>query len=100
MKFTLEIGDKEKAKLEFSRNAFTGAMETMVNGERVAMQSPWSPFTHFSLRTKRRYEFPVGKTESHRVVLEKERPWLFAGFRPHTYRVFVDGQMIHEQTGY
>ena len=100
MKFALEIGDKEKSRVEFSRNSFTGAMEATVDGARVAQQSPYSPFTHFSFRTKQRYEFSVGKTEAHKVVLEKERPWLFAGFRPQTYRVFVDGKMVHEQTGY
>ena len=29
-----------------------------------------------------------------------ERPLWFAGFRPQTYRVFVDGQMVHEQQGF
>ena len=100
MKFTLEVGDKEKSKIEFSRNWLTGAMQTLVDGQRVAHQSTISPSTRFSFRTKRRYEFSVGKTESHKVVREKERPWLLAGFRPQTFRVFVDGQMIHEQTGY
>jgi len=32
--------------------------------------------------------------------VEKERPLLFAGLRPQTYRVFVDGQLVHEQSGY
>ena len=100
MKFTVEIGDKEKSKIEFSRNCFTGAMLALVDGQRVARQSPFSLHTHFSLTTKQRYEFSVGKTETHKVVLEKERPWLVAGFRPQTYRVFVDGQLVHEQSGY
>jgi hypothetical protein len=100
MKFTVEIGDKEKSKIEFSRNCFTGAMLARVDGQRVARQSPLSLFTHFSFTKKRTYEFSVGKTETHKVVLEKERPWLIAGFRPQTYRVFVDGQLVHEQSGY
>ncbi len=100
MRFTLEVGDKEKSKIEFSRNWFTGAMRALVDGRRVAQQSPFSPFTHFSFRKKWRYEFSVGKTETHQVVLERERPWLVAGFRPQTYRVFVDGQLVHEQSGY
>ena len=100
MKFTLEVGDKEKSKIEFSRNCWTGTMQTLVDGRRVARQSLFSPFTHFSFAKKRRYEFSVGKTETHKVVLEKERPWLAAGFRPQTYRVFVDGKFVHEQSGY
>ena len=100
MKFTLEIGDREKSKVEFSRNCFTGAMQTLVDGKRVARQSPFSPFTHFYGGRLRRYEFSVGKAETHKVVLEKERPWLIAGFRPQTYRVFVDGKLVHEQEGF
>jgi hypothetical protein len=100
MEFTLEIGDREKSRMEFSRSWFTGSMQTLVDGKKVAHQSALLPSTHFSFKLKRRYEFVVGKLETHQVILEKERPSLFAGFRPHTYRVFVDGKLVHEQTGY
>ena len=100
MTFALEVGDKEKSRVEFSRNCFTGAMQTLVDGRKVAWQSPFSIFTHFSFTRRRHYEFVVGKMETHKIVLEKERPWLFAGFRPQIYRVFVDGQLVHKQTGY
>lgn len=100
MKFTLEVGDKERSRIEFSRNCFTGAMRTLVDGHKVAQQSSLSPITHFSFKRMQRFEFAVGKGESHKVVIERERPLWFAGLRPHTYRVFVDGQLIHEQSGY
>ena len=100
MKFVLEIGDKEKSKVEFSRNWFTGAMKIFVDGRRVAHQSPLSPATHYSVLLKRHYEFEVGKAEKHKVVLENERPLLLAGFRALTYRVFVDRQLVYEQSGY
>jgi hypothetical protein len=100
MKFVLKIGDKEKSNVEFSRNWFTGAMKILVDDRRVAHQSPLSPATHLSVTLKRHYEFEVGKAEKHKVVLENERPLLLAGFRAHTYRVFVDGQLAHERSGY
>ena len=100
MRFTLEVGDNEKSKIEFSRNWFTGAMQLLVNGEQVAQQSWLAPSTHFGLTRKRRHQFVVGKDEKHQVVIEKERPLIIAGVRPQTYRVFVDGQLIHEQSGY
>lgn len=100
MRFTLEVGDKEKSRIEFSRNWFTGAMQTLVDGRKVAQQSLFSPPTHISFRLIRRYEFMVGKTETHKVVVETKRPLWFAGCRAHIYRVFVDGQLIHEQRGY
>jgi len=75
-------------------------MRTLVDGRKVAQESPFSLFTHFSFHQKQRYEFSVGKTETHKVVLEKDRPLLFAGFRSQIYRVFVDGLLVHQQTGY
>ena len=100
MRFALEVGDNEKSKIEFSRNWFTGAMQILVDGEQVAQQSWLAPFTHFGFTRKRRQQFVVGKDEKHQVVIEKERPLIIAGVRPQTYRVFVDGQLIHEQSGY
>jgi hypothetical protein len=100
MNFVLEIGDKEKSKVEFSRKWFTGAMKILVDGLRVAHESPLSPATHFGVKLKRHYEFEVGKAEKHKVLLENERPLLLAGVRAHTYRVFVDGRLVHEQSGY
>ena len=100
MKFTIEIGNAEKTRIEFSRSWFTGRMQTLADGQTVAEQSPFSISTHFGLRLKRCYEFDVGKTEPHHVIIEKQRPLLVAGFRPHTYRVLVDGHLVHEQRGY
>ena len=100
MKFTLEIGDKEKSHFEFSRNWITGSMRAFVDGRQVARQSPFSIFTHFSFRLRRRYEFMVGSEEKHKVVLEKQRPLLFVGFRSQMYRVFVDDKLVHERQGF
>ncbi len=100
MRFTLEVGDNEKSRIELSRNWFTGAMQILVNGEEVARQNWLSPSTHFNFPRKRRHEFMVGNVEKHQVVIEKERPLLVAGIRPQTYRVFVDGRLIHERSGY
>ena len=75
-------------------------MKILVDGLRIAHQSPLSPATHFGVKLKRHYEFEVGETEKHKFVLESERPVPLAGVRAHTYRVFVDGQLVHEQSGY
>jgi hypothetical protein len=32
------------------------------------------------------------------VIVEKERPLLMSAFRPHTYRVFVEGKLVPRQT--
>ncbi len=70
----------------------------MAGGSRTRVRSHQLP--NLSVTLKRHYEFEVGKAEKHKVVLENERPLLLAGFRAHTYRVFVDGQLAHEQSGY
>jgi hypothetical protein len=100
MRFTFDVGDSEKSTIELSRSWFTGEMEILVNGGRVAHQSWLLPSTQFSFTRKHRHEFVVGKVETHQVVIERERPLFFGGVRPHTYRVFVDSRLIHEQRGY
>jgi hypothetical protein len=37
MKFTVEVGETEKIKIEFSRNWITGAMNTMADGVTTGM---------------------------------------------------------------
>lgn len=100
MKITVEVGNTERSRIEFSRNWFTGAMQILVNGEQVAQQSGLAPSTHFSFIRKWRHEFMTGKSEKHQVVIERERPLAIAGIRPQQYRVYVDGALIHEQSGY
>jgi hypothetical protein len=100
MRFTFEIGDKEKSKIEFSQNWLTGSPRVIVEGRQVAPQGP-SIFKRFSFRLPRRYEFMVGSAEKHKVVLEKLRPLLYTDFRRQVvYRVFVNDKLVHEQQGF
>jgi len=100
MKFTLEIGEKEKHRIDYYRNWFFGTERLRADGEIVARRSVVSPSNYVSIPLCRRYEFSVGTSEPHTVVFEKERPLLLAGFRPHKYRVIVDGKLVHEQEGF
>ena len=98
MRFTVDVSSN--SRIEVYRNPITGRLRILADGKVVAEQSPFSPFTQFSLTTLHRYAFTVGEAPQHSVVVERERPIFLAGFRPHTYRVFVDGQLVHEQCGY
>jgi hypothetical protein len=100
MKFTLEVGDKQRSRIEFFRSAWTGRLCILADGCVVAQQSPYLLSTHFSFANVWQYEFSIGRGERHKVVIEHERPPLLACFRPHTYRVFVDSRLVHEQNGY
>jgi hypothetical protein len=100
MRFTLEVGDKEKITVEYYRNWFTGSMQILVDGHRVAHDSPLSASTHMNYTLKSIYEIQMSKPEQHKVTIERVRPLLFGGVRPNRYRVFVDGQLALEQKGY
>ena len=68
-----------------------------VAGQTFKLQSPWNPATHLSLRLTRIWEVDI---PDHKVVVEKVRPLLFAGFRLNAYSIFVDGQLVAEESGY
>ncbi len=100
MKFTLEVGEKEKHQIDYYRNWFFGAERLRADGQLVASRSVVSPSNYVSFPLCRRYEFTVGEVEKHTVVFEKQRPLLFAGLRPHIYRVLLDGKLVFERQGY
>ena len=47
-----------------------------------------------------RWCFDIGAEERRQICIEKERERLFAAFRPQTYRIYVDREMIQTQRGY
>src|SRR5262245_12922339 len=100
MRFALEVGNQERYRIEYFRSWFWGTERLHADGQIVASRQAWSLSNIWSFPLCRRYEFRVGAAEPHVVVFEKERPLLLAGFRPHTYRLFVGGQLVHERRGY
>jgi hypothetical protein len=83
--------------VEFHRNWFTGRSELRVRDTVFPLQSPWDLTTHFNMSLTKVWKQRLG---NHDVVIEHVRPLLFAGVRPHTYRVLVDGTAVAEQRGY
>lgn len=100
MKFTLEIGEKEKHQIDYYRNWFWGTERLRADGKLVASRSVVSPSNYVSFPLCRRYEFSVGEVEKHTVVFEKQRSLLFAGVRPQVFRVLVDGKLVFEKRGF
>ncbi len=94
MEFTFEV---DGTPIKFSRNWFTGRCALNTGAGDEILQSPWNPLTHFSLKSSRRWQRSV---KGHDVVIEKDRPSLFAGIRQQTYRLFVDGKLIQELNGF
>lgn len=97
MKIKLQFGKQNQHTLQYHRNWFFGTARLEVNGRLIKQVDALSLASHFSFSLKRRFEFVV---ETHQMVLEKERSLFFAGVRPQIYRIFMDGQLIHEQKGY
>lgn len=53
---------------------------------------PWNPMHMWALE--------VGQAERHAVHIVKMRPKYFAGFRPSTFVVVVDGEAVLVKTGF
>ena len=100
MQLIIDVGDFRRTRIVFSRNWFTGHVAIKTNGDSATVVSPWDVSTHFTLRLTTEYQFTVGEPEPHRVVIVRRRPLLFAGLRPHHYRVFIDDRLVQERSGY
>jgi len=91
MKFTVEIGNKEKQVISYSFNKFWGNVKIAVNGKKIK-----SDFRLYSLDLTKTYEFAVGVNEKHDIKIQKIRPLIAAGFRSNTYRIYVDDELFKE----
>jgi len=95
MKFNFEVGNREKHQITFSFNQMFGNLKITVDGETLKRD-----FRLLSFNLIKKYEFNVGVQERHKIVIEKERKLLLAGFRPQKYRVFVDDKLLQEHEGF
>jgi hypothetical protein len=119
VKFAFDVGEIDRHQVDFSWSQFLGLLRITVDANvvrrAVAITSPvsWSSrqATHspemwnvlgsrIVVRLVRRWTFQVGSEERHAVIIEKERGRMLSGWRPQKYRVFVDGQLILERSGY
>ncbi|MCR8636598.1 hypothetical protein [Paenibacillus radicis (ex Xue et al. 2023)] len=95
MKFSFEVGVKEKHIVEFKFNQIIGNLSISIDQQRRV-----TDFRMFSLSLIKTYEFKVGKQEMHDVRIEKERKLLLAGFRKSKYKVFIDEVLSYEYEGW
>jgi hypothetical protein len=100
MRFSIEIGISEKYTIAYSRNWFSGSEIVAINGVKIKQTSVLDPRTHFSMQLIRRSKLEIGTNEKYEVVIEKQRPILIAGLRPHKYRVYVNDKCVLEKKGY
>ena len=94
MQFSFTVGAGEQHRIEFSFDHFVGNLEIKVDGQPVVKD-----FRMLSLFLTKRYEFTVGVQEQHQIIIEKKRKLFLAGFRPQSYRIFIDGQLAQTYEG-
>lgn len=118
MKFSFEVGQQEPHKVEFYWGQMFGNMQIKVD-RRIVDERKFKLFSNNNLTQNlevpvdekwnvgimeiqlvESWSFQVGIYEKHSVRIEKERAKFFAGFRPHKYRIYIDGELYDEYKGY
>ncbi len=94
MEFTVEVGDAEKHQMHIYFDQVFGELGIQVDGRNVAQD-----WRQFSFHRTRRYEFSVGTSETHEVVVELTRKAIVGGFRSQTCQVSVDGESVGTYVG-
>ncbi|WP_067509774.1 hypothetical protein [Actinoplanes sp. TFC3] len=89
MLMTFDVGTGERHRVEFRFDKFWGGLSIKVDGVDVV-----STVQFLSVDLVKRFEFVVGHEEQHRVLIEKHRQRLMAGFRPQPVYAYVDGELV------
>lgn len=87
LEFEFRVGEAEVHVVRFSFSQVSGMVKIWVDDKVVKRDIRLLSFTRF-----KNYRLTVGDAERHEVVIQKERPWLFAGLRQQVCHVFIDGR--------
>jgi hypothetical protein len=83
--------------IEFSRTWLTARATLVVDGVPTTLASPYALKTQINLSGQNRY---VATVRGHELVIEHRMYFPFPAFRPMTYRLLVDGELLVEQSGF
>jgi hypothetical protein len=100
MEITIPLSGTKDYTLIIKRNWFTGSFEYFLDGQRHIIKSVLDVSTHLNPTLKNTYDFTTGTVDDHHIRIDHTRPLLFAGFRPHTWEFFVDGELQQSYKGY
>ncbi len=99
MQFSFTIPGPSPTHVTIDRDSFTGKFTCTENGRVHDIASLLNPFTHFNLKLEKVYELKIGDTQQHFLTIKHIRPLFLAGFRPHRFQVWVDGNFFIDHTG-
>jgi hypothetical protein len=91
--FAFEVGDAERHRVQFHWGQLFGRVRITVDNVEVMQESK---ALSLGSRQVRKFEFSVGETEPHAVLIEKTRKRFLGGARHQACRAFVDGELIGE----
>jgi hypothetical protein len=91
--FEFHVGDSEQHRVAFHWGQFFGRVRITVDYLEVVGENKAVRLTSPSVR---KFEFSVGDTERHDVLIEKHRKRFLGGARKQTCRAFVDGALVGE----
>jgi hypothetical protein len=88
-KFSVGVSDRHQVRFQYSR--LRNTVQIDIDGKRVKEDvfRIWIPAV-------RRYDFKVGETEQHDVLIVAQIPRFGAKFRNPECSVIVDGELVHE----
>jgi len=91
--FAIEVGTTEKHRVAFHWGQLFGRVRITVDDAEIVQEN--KALSLGSTRV-RKFEFFVGETEPHAVLIEKTRKRFLGGARQQTCRAFVDGELVGE----
>jgi hypothetical protein len=91
--FAFDVGQEEAHRVAFHWGQLLGRVRITVDFVRVVEQNQ-----AVRLRSKvtRKFEFTVGQSEVHDILIEKTRKRFLGGARKQSCRAYVDGALVGE----
>jgi hypothetical protein len=91
--FAFDVGEEEKHRVAFHWGQLFGRVRITVDFMKVLEENH---AVSLGSSATRKFEFSVGETEVHEVLIEKTRKRFLGGARKQACRAYVDGELVGE----